>query len=402
MRFPIRSLKPFTILLFGILICAPPVSGQEAAPPWMTQGPHLENKASSFELPFHLVASKMYVDVELGGKARRFVFDTGSPSMIDQALADELGLQPVGKSQGRDSHGNMIESNIVQTALKLGDTTIQMVPMFAADFSGSVVTQCLIGDGVLGSELLPLGAWQIDRAQGVIRFNTDASKLPAIKKATKTPLYTYGYPHIPYLDVQYAKRATSKAMFDTGSPAYFAISSADLQGAKDAGGIGKTVPGFGSAGGSLGGQAPNADQLQAELKGVSIGKIKLGRVGAVKRELSPSLIGAGILGRYVVTLDVKSQSAYFSKYAAGDLVSSSFGFTLAFNGGISVAAVWDNSPAKEAGLYPGLQFTEINGVEPAYTCAGIQEALQAMQADEINLAWETGATSLTRKTHILQ
>ncbi|MEM8484400.1 MAG: aspartyl protease family protein [Bacteroidota bacterium] len=395
-------MKPSIAFLFVSLLLASSSIAQHTPPQWMTQGPYLGNETSSFEIPVQVMASKIYVEVELGGKPRRFVFDTGSPSMIDKTLAQELGLQVVGKSKGQDSHGNIIESNIVQTSINIGGTIMNKVPMFAADFAGSTATNCFIGDGVLGSELLPLGAWQIDLNKGVIRFNTDVTHMPSLGHATKTQLHSFGYTHTPFLDVQFARRARSKAMFDTGSPAYFAISTADLEGARNAKGVGNTNSGFGSAGGSLGGQAANADQLQVELKALAIDNLKLGRVGAIQRELSPSLIGAAMLKHFVVTLDIKSEAAYFNQYADGGFSHPSFGFSLAFEGEVYVAAVWDNSPAQAAGIRPGLRFTEINGVKPAFTCQGIQQALNAMQADELNLVWATGSATLSRKTSILE
>lgn len=395
-------MKLFLLFLFVCIASTGSPLAQEAPPLWITQGPYLENQSASFEVPIQRIASKIYVEVVLGGKPRRFVLDTGSPSMIDKTLASELGLEVVGKSEGRDSHGNMIESNIVQTSINLGGTTMHKVPMFAADFSGSIATACLIGDGVLGSELLPLGGWQIDLEHGVLRFNTDVSSMPFVDTASRIQLHSFGYPHTPFFDVQFARRARSKAMFDTGSPAYFAISKADFKGASDAKGIGQTNTGYGSAGSSLGGQAPNAPQRQAALKSLSIDKVKLGRVGAIERELSPSLIGAPVLQHFIVTLDVKSEAAYFKQYAEGLMAHPSFGFSLAFDGDISVAAVWDNSSAQAAGLHPGLRFTAINGIKPAFTCEGIQQALNALSADEIALEWDAGSATLTDKTHILQ
>jgi hypothetical protein len=68
-------------------------------------------------------------------------------------------------------------------------------------------------------------------------------------------------------------QAKSKAIFDTGSSAYLAISPQDYEGTNRASGIGMTVSDYGFLGQSLGGQSPNRKQLQAELKTFSIGKL---------------------------------------------------------------------------------------------------------------------------------
>ncbi|MDQ8205118.1 aspartyl protease family protein [Pelagicoccus sp. SDUM812003] len=395
-------MKTLTLTLISLMALAYPVKAKETMmPEWMTEGPVLSDGAASIEAPLEVVASKLYVEVEVGGKPRRFVVDTGSPSMIDAALVRELGLEVVGSSQGRDAHGALITSDIVQTTVSLGGVAFHKVPMFVADFSASEATRTFIGDGVLGSELLPLGAWQFDLKSARLRFDTDATNLPRTARAVRTRLYGFGYPHAPILDVRFAKKARSKAMFDTGSPTFFALSPADLAGASEAGGIGKRQSGYGSPGGSLGGQAPDSEQLQVELKSLSIGKIELGRVASATRESSPSLIGARILERFVVTFDSQSETAYFDRYSEDSYDRPSFGFTLAFFDGISVAVVWDDSPAQAAGLRPGMPLTSINGEATELTSEGILRALAAMEGQEISLSWEGGSAKLTSKSRFL-
>ncbi|MEJ2419546.1 MAG: aspartyl protease family protein [Exilibacterium sp.] len=348
-------------------------------------------------MPIEVFATKLYVKIKIGNKPRRFVIDTGSPSMIDSELVEELGLKVVDTNKGRDAHGVVIETKIVQADIQIGDISVQKVLMMAANFSASVVTKEFVGDGVLGSDLLPLGVWQLDLKDSVLRFNTKLESLPHIKKSKKLKLYQFGYPYMPIFDVTYAKKARSKAMLDTGSPTFFSISSPDLSGSKKASGIGKTVFGYGSPGGSLGGQAPNTELLQVELKNLAIDKLKLGRVVAVRRDLSPSLIGAKILERYIVTLDSRSESAYFKKYADGLFTESSFGFSLVFNNNISIGAVWEDSPAKAAGLQSGLELISINGVGVELTKEGLLRAAKAMEGQEIELVWKGETAKLTRK-----
>lgn len=385
------------ILLWLFLFPAFSSQANDGLPRWMTDGPKLKDSSAAFELPIQVIGTKLYLMVELGGKPRRFVLDTGSPSMIDTALVNELGLKVVGTNNGRDAHGAIIKTNIVQTSIRLGNTLIENLSMMSADFSASEVTKLFIGDGVLGSDILPLGAWQIDLKNKVFRFNTNLKELPNLKNARKLKLYQFGYPFMPIFDVQFAKKARSKAMFDTGAPTFFSISSRDLEGTQKASGIGKTKAGFGSPGTSLGGQAPNTQLLQVELKNLAIDSIKLGNVTAVKREHSPSLIGSRILENYIITLDSRSNSAYFSEYSNISYSSESFGFSLAFDENISIAAVWDDSPAKKAGLQPGLVLTSINGLPVDLTKAGLLRAIRAMEAKEIELTWNTGATKLNKE-----
>lgn len=395
------TLNKYLWCLLAIATCPAVTSAQDAPPQWVTEGPYVDARTFSLELPIELLASKIVVQIEVGDKPRHFVFDTGSPSIISASLAADLGLAVVDKQKGRDAHGAVVESDIVQADLVLGRVTFQKVPMFVADFSSSDAARCLIGDGVLGSEILPLCAWQIDLPNSMLRCNSRAKELDHVKGATKQRLYDFGYPHMPILDVRFADEAKSKAMFDTGSPEYFAISPADFEGAKQAGGIGGTLSGFGSPGASLGGQAASAKQLQGELKTLSVGRVDLGPVFAVLRELSPSVIGAAILQHFVVTLDAASESAYFDQYREGPFAQESFGFSLAFDAGISIALVWDDSPASEAGLRAGQAVTAINGAPTTFSCDGIKSVLRAMSAETIELEWEGGSVTLDRSVPVL-
>ena len=384
--------------LFGfIVLMAGNVLAQEAPPKWISEGPKLVGQSKSIDVPLTVRGTKLFVTVEIGGKPRRFVVDTGSPSMISSTLVKELGLEAVGRSQGTDAHGVVIESEIVQSSLKLGGVEFSKVPMFSADFEASEAMNYFIGEGVLGSELLKLGAWQIDLKHFRFRFSEDVASLPNIEDTTKAKLYDFGYPHAPITDVRFAMHARSKAMFDTGSPTYFAISPADLTGAAKAGGIESEITGYGSAGGSLGGQSPDRKQLQAKLKSLSIGELQLGRVAATGRASAPSLIGARILEHFIVTFDFQSKTAFFSKFSDGPFSQPSFGFTLAFDKQISVAVVWDNSPSAEAGLRPGTHITSINGEKTGLTSEGIRKAITAMTRQEISLEWDGGSAKLTKR-----
>ncbi|WP_286269105.1 retropepsin-like aspartic protease [Thalassotalea hakodatensis] len=390
-------MKNIIIVILGLTFFANIVMAKQTPPSWVSEGPFIESSPASFEIPIKVIGTKMYVEIEIGGKPRRFVFDTGSPSMIDSALVEELGLKTVDTNKGIDAHGAIIETEIVQANLKIGEVVIQKIPMMAANFSSSIVTKEFIGDGVLGSDLLPLGVWQLDLKNAVLRFNTNLQDLDYIKGSKQLKLYQFGYPYMPILDVSFAKKARSKAMFDTGSPTFFAISFADFNGAKKANGIGKTVSGYGSPGASLGGQAANTELLQAELKNLVIDKLELGRVVAKRRKLSPSLIGARILENYIVTLDSRSEKAYFKEYSDGVLAKSSFGFSLAFDNNISIGAVWENSPAKAAGLQAGLALKSINNIEVEFTKEGLHRAMEALEGQTIELTWKGGSVKLVKK-----
>ncbi len=380
----------------AIGVCSCPATAQEAAPGWVNEGPFVVDDDFSLSVPLESAAAKYYVDVTIEGRPLRFVLDTGSPSMIDSSIADELGLEVVGTNVGRNAHGAEVRTSIVQSNMELGGVTFQNVPIFAADFSRSEAAQCFIGDGVLGSEILPLCAWQIDVPDSTLRCNTRLSELEHVSEATRLGLYNFGYPHAPFLDVAFAKDAKSKAMFDTGSPSFFTISPPDFEGAKKSRAIADVKSGYGSLGASLGGQAPNSDQVRGELRSFDIGDLAIGRLGTVMRELPPSLIGSQFLDHFIVTLDFRSNAAYAEKYADIKRAKPPFGFSLGFEERVFVSLVWKDSQAERAGLRVGQTISSINGVATDLSCEGMQRAIEAMNGQRIEIAWDEGSATLGR------
>ena len=382
-----------TLLAFSAAAAA-----EDTPPKWITEGPYVEVDSLSFELPIEVLATKLLVEVEVGGAPRRFVFDTGSPSMMSTDLAAELKLDVIDQRKGRDAHGAVVETSIVQSDLTLDGTVLRKVPIFVADFPKPA--KCLF-DGVLGSEVLPLCAWQIDLPQSRLRCNSTLTKLDHVRSAKKLPLHGFGYPHAPILDVRFTDKARSKVLFDTGSPEYLAISPSDFNGAERSGGVSRTIPGTGSLGGSLGGRAPMKDQRLIQLKTLTIGNIRLGSVTGPLRESTPSLIGASILEHFVVTLDSRTATAYFDQYRNGPFARSSYGLMLDFDESALISLVWSGSPAEAAGLRVGQRVTMINAEPVSTSCNGICNAMRAMsEGNSVDLEWEGGSAKLTRQIAI--
>ena len=132
------------------------------------------------------------------------------------------------------------------------------------------------------------------------------------------------------------------------------------------------------------------------MKDFALDQLKLGRIWTTIRPQTPSLIGASFLEHFVVTLDQRSGSAYFEAYKPGPYEKPSFGFTLAFQSPLSIAAVWEQSPASAAGLHAGLTIDSINGRPLQAGCEAMRYALQAMAGEQITLSWVGGSATLDK------
>lgn len=378
----------------GALLTGPLLAVASEPAAWVSEGPYVDTDTLAIEVPLEVLGNKLFVEAEVGGKPRRFVFDTGSPSMLTAALARDLELQAVDRRQGRDAHGAVIETTIMQTEIGLGDALFRKVPIFVAEFPPAAA--CLF-DGVLGSELLPLCAWQIDLPDRRLRCHTDRSKLDHLADAGRQPLHDFGYPHAPIFDVRFADKARSKAMFDTGSSDYFAISAQDLEGARRNRGVGRVMHGQGAMGASLGGMAAERAQQRVVLRSLDIAGVHLGATEAVLRDGAPSLIGAALLEHFVVTLDVRQRSAWFDRYRDGPHARGSFGLGLNFEDGARISLLWNDSPAAAAGLELGQRISALNDAPLGTDCADIRRAMRALSEDaSITVGWDGGSARLNR------
>ncbi len=360
-------------------------------PAWATTMPFTAVERFVERIPFEFRHGKIWLEVAIGGKPRRLVFDTGSPTLLDAALAEELGLEIVDRTRSTDAHGTVVENGVaVLDALRLGDLEILDVPVFVHDLSKTSIGGCLM-DGVLGSEILPVGHWRIDVAEGVLTVASDLAALGIADGAESADLHVFGYPFTPYFDMQFENGMESKAMFDTGSAELFSLCPPELESLEKFRGFKRQrrIRGYGSIGESLGGAAPAGELTLVRLQELAVGGVPIGEVVATLRPGVPSLLGADLLRHFVVTLAYPDGKAYFERRAERPGPRATFGFGPTFRDGAAYAGfVWEESSAWHAGLRAGDRLVRIDDVDLEAiaaddACPTVRRALQVLDANDV-------------------
>ncbi|WP_300390654.1 aspartyl protease family protein [Henriciella sp.] len=325
----------------------------------------VERETRLTTVPIDVKAGKLLLNASVNDKDARMVFDTGSPTILSRQLANSLELEIVGQNTGVDANGTQVRMDVaVVESLVLGDVEFQHVPVLIFDFSRLSLGSCFIKDGILGSEIFPGSVWQVDLEAQEIRIAESAHDLGIADTASSTALHDFGYPHAPIVDYAIG-RLEDKALFDTGSSEAVSL----FEKAMNAPAMKKATvsrsrrTGRGIEGVSAGGKGEAMALNSIELKGLTLGSHKTGPLRAVSRSVPPSLIGAGLLSSYTVTLDYPGKRFILEPRAAPIPKKAASGYSVMFvEDEATVAQVFEKSEAAKAGLEFGDVVKSANGM----------------------------------------
>ncbi len=335
----------------------------------------IERSVPVTSVPLDVRMGKLFLDATVNGQTREFIFDTGSPSILSREFADALGLETVGQNSGVDANGNAVTMDFaILDLVMIGETRFHDVPVLILDYATLEMGTCFVDGGVLGSELLPGSAWQIDSENQVLRIAADAAELHGTAPFVRARLYDFGYPHAPVIDYSVGD-VTDKALFDTGSSAELSLFQrlAETRSVRQAIIPGSVTTGHGSEGVSAGGRGDDTELVRFSVAGLRLDGQPAGTLRGVTRTQPPTLIGAGILASHVVTLDYPGAAFLLHTRSAPAPQRPEAGYQIAYLGDEArIVQLFDDSPAARAGLRLNDQVVEVQGrpltVTPENSC----------------------------------
>lgn len=363
-------MKKNLILLWSMVVCSL-ISCSSSTPPhpnaeiFKTQ-PYIVNKSFHSVVPIDVWQNKIFLDATVQGQSHRFILDTGSPTILTKKVATALGLEVKGQNTGRDANGTPVTMELsILERLTIGGIEFRNIPVFIFDPPPFSIGHCLFDGGVIGSEILPLGVWQINFDRKELVLADSDQKLNYIHLAKKAPLKIGTYPFVPILSHQFNGAFRDHAMLDTGAPELFVLNEhawKDLQKQKLV--VLKALRGRGSQGESAGGFGKDTTFHLVHLNQLSIGEVNFNFIQVPTRTNAPSLIGAEIFNSHIVTLDYPNEMAYFHQYRPPLPNKASFGFrTYIKDQSAYVGMLWEHSVATEAGLQLHDPILKINGMD---------------------------------------
>ena len=307
---------------------------------------------------------KLFINAVANGEAGEFILDSGSPTILSRDFADALGLEIVAQNTGRDANGTAVTMDFaILRTLQIGTAVFHDIPVLIHDFSNLDMGACLVGPGILGSELFPGSVWRIDTQAAQLSIAAHLTDLPGLDPVISARLYDFGYPHAPIIDYSVGD-VSDKALFDTGSSAEVALFSqvAQAPSVRQGGQADSLATGTGYEGESAGGRGEVTTLTRFTLSDFRLDGGDLGPVRATVRGVPPTLVGAGILASHVVTLDYPGEQFVVQARHPSAPAHVEAGYSLALVGDdIRVVQLFDHSAAARAGLRLGDRVTELTG-----------------------------------------
>lgn len=326
--------------------------------------------AAETTVAFELINNHIYAPTAVNGKPFVFIFDTGGVNFITPPTAQTLGLKSEGAMQGNGAgEGHMDIALTKVDSLQVGEATIRNQVFPVAPLNEMSPVEGVDEQGMVGFETFRRFVTRVDYGAHKLTL-IDPKHFDAKDAGTAIPFTFYG--NTVVIQAAYNGHPGSFTV-DTGSRVSLTLNSPFVSKNNLSAGTAKSVAGV--TGWGIGGPSRavvlRGDSLVIGPYTISrpITEYSTDKGGAFVDASLAGNIGAGILKRYVVTLDYDHSLLYLKPIAGQAPDLDTFDRAgLWFNqdpNGFKVIDVMKGTPADEAGIHPGDVITGIDGKSAA-------------------------------------
>jgi len=362
---------------------------------------------SVHSVDFVTVNDLLIVPVRIDGQTYRFLFDTGSPTLISSRLAKHLNVNKLKKTKTFDSQGNARQITYVTLAeLGIENLTFEHVVAGVVDFNQTSAIACLKIDGVIGTNIMNLACWQIDYATSKIRIASHAHDL--LDRSPVSLLDRYCFPFYvdmngtPNLTLKIGSTEVKNLKMDTGSVSFLSIGKEYIDPLTSKGEIVAQRTAYGSHLVGLFGSAEKDTIKQALIKYVSIGdQLYLSHQVIDFRPTKLSLMGNAFLRNFIVTIDFNNNTIILEANTTFDNdFAKSFGISLQKeNNKTIVSMVTQGSDAQASGIQVGDTVLKMNDIDLTTTSleayCQVIHLIRSKEIEQIELVWTNNGTKNT-------
>ncbi|HTE34162.1 MAG TPA: aspartyl protease family protein [Chryseolinea sp.] len=372
----------------------------------MNEG-HMEAAHFLFSIPYDNSSdSAAIIYVNINGKKRRFMIDTGAPLSISVALQAELKCPIAFKTTLRDSNGDTSGIEIVRVPeLSIGDIKFREVPALVMDLAQPVFL-CDSIDGLIGSNLLRSLAIQFNKPEQRIYFADNADSFAITGKSIMTSMRLDEAQSNPIIAVRINGLMTDSTLYDTGDKTLYTVSNLMLDSfsGKPEMNVSILATGKGTSGQGVVARFNNDFITRlARIDSINIGTRDIQNIYTEPTPDNISRMGRGLWNYGLVTLDYPGKNFYFTPFREKQVAATPGGFGFKYqerNNKLLVTVVWNNSSAFALGLRPGDEILKFGNFIPANISRCDWEASCAHEAASPQLQLEYRTAS--GKTHECQ
>lgn len=313
------------------------------------------------ELPYEDINGKLFLNVEMNGAKHRFLFDTGAPCMVSEALAAELKAPEIASDTAADVNHTKAATTVIKVDITLGKTLFSGVPALKGWPQGGLLS-CWPIDGVIGSNILRNSIAQIDAKRHLIIITDQKNKLN-LKSANSTKLIT-NVPHqsSPIVQLFVGDKVNMLIEFDSGDNGLLRLNKDLTDQVQKYGVFEILAKGYGADTYGMSGVQKADEKYRIKFPKISIGKAVIANaITETNKDVIPG-IGTAFLKYGNITLDYMHGKFYFDPDSA---VTNLDAKQWPLNPGVAdgkliVGVVWDKFTDK---LIPGEQIVAINEVD---------------------------------------
>ena len=314
-------------------------------------------------IPYHNVNGKLIVDVEIGGKVRPFLFDTGaSRTCITDSLYRELNPAVIRQVDVRDSGGNRGKSPVVNLdTLRVGDWTFCNIRGIVISLDNPLI-ECYSIAGILGSDILQRKTVHISSRDSLLTFSEDVSPW-GLRKKDGTKMTILGTrPHMKVYSRNGDRRTFQWMLIDTGASGYSSTVNNHFQHLSEKGVLADEQEAFGQSSYGVHGVEVSGRQRRGILPQMELNGVLLDSVPVHSTAGGTSLLGTFILKYGDVTIDYRQKRFYYHPFQDSIRVKEHpfSRLNIIFDDRqMVVGVIWDEELAQL--IRPGDRVMEING-----------------------------------------
>ncbi len=284
--------------------------------PDLNQGAALQGNYYTV-IPYSEIKGKIIVDVELQGRKRKFIWDTGAPVSLSDSLSKELGLVTQATINVADQSGAKDSIRIVKVPeLSIGGVTFAGVPALVPRET-TMIFACFGVDGMIGSNLLRNSVVQFDSRNKQIILASDAKRL-SLNRKQALPMQLTPVQSNPFIKILLKKGkedVSDNILLDSGADDFYEMSMSAYKYFAGRGAIiAVTAEGYGSYAGGLHGIAAAQQQYTLAIPELLLGKMTFTQTRATTTYSEESRIGSELFDYGKVTLNYKDKLFYFESY----------------------------------------------------------------------------------------